>query len=380
MVQNYYMQFSQCVGQEVISNRMIQSVKSGRIHHAHLLLGQPGGSGLAMAFAFAQYVNCTNKSDFDSCGTCNSCKKMMKHIHPDVVYSFPSVKEKGAKSPPISKDYLTQFRSFITDQPFAEEKDWLASIDSGNRQGNITALECLEIIKSVKLKRVEGAYRFIIIWKAEQLAKEGNRLLKIIEEPPENTIFILVAEEEERILNTILSRCQITRLAPISQEKAKEYLLKNGFSEEVSNRAALLADGNLGRAVEIAQENISEEHLLSEWLACIIKDKSNIQTFTEKMSQLSKEVIKNIFLHGTQLCRESLILQETDLVSRLPESEEKIARWLGKRLTVFDIHQLSEVFEKAHYAMQRNANVKLLLMSLSLSIDEIIMQREFSKN
>lgn len=374
------MQFSECIGQKAISKRFIQFVNTNRIHHAHLLVGQAGGSGLAFALAFAQYLNCTNKQDNDSCGQCNSCLKNSKFIHPDVSYTFPTVKEKNAKRPPISKDYLVEFRSFIAETPFGEEKDWLASIDSGNRQGNITALECLEIIKSIKLKRVEGEYRIIIIWKAEQLAKEGNRLLKIIEEPPKNTIFILVAEEEEKILNTILSRCQITRLSPIGQQSSVDYLTKKGISIEKATQASLLADGNLNKAFEIAQEKSGNETILPQWFSCIIKDKANIQSFTDQMSQLSKEGIKNILLHGSQMCREALILQETDLESKLPKSQEKIARWLGSRLDVHSIHQLSEVFEKAHYGIERNANVKLLLMSSSLKIDEIVMQGEYSKN
>ena len=371
------MQFRDCIGQEPVQQRLINSVTNGRVHHAQLFFSSPGGGGLALALAFAQFVNCENKQPDDSCGECNSCKKMAKLVHPAITFTFPTVKKKNSTKVPVSVDYITEFRSFILANPFAEESAWLEHINSGNRQGNITAAECMEIVKSVKLKQVEGDYKINIIWKPERFGKEGNRLLKLIEEPPTNTLFLFVAENEEQILGTILSRCQITRLAPISPEDMQDYLIANGVSEEQSLQIGLLANGNIPYAKKLSKSSeLVNEGLLTDWFSCVLKRKADLQKFVDSVSAQSKESIKNLLLHGSQLCREALILQESQLKTRLPEQEEKIARWLGNRLDIDEIHQLRNEFETAFYSIERNANVKLLLLHISLRIDDIITQRE----
>lgn len=369
------MQFRNIIGQERIKKEVIQFIEKERIHPTQLFLSKTGTGVLPFALAYAQYLLCESPTGQDSCGECSQCRKMSQLIHPDVHFTIPTIPKKAGDKP-ISDEYASEFRTFVQQQPYGELKDWLNFIKAGNKQGNITARECAEIIKKAKYRTVEGKYKIYIIWMAEALAKEGNRLLKILEEPPKDTVFLLLAENEELILNTILSRCQITRLQSIQNNKLAEHLAKNAhIDNEQAKRIAIIANGNINLGLKLAENDENEESILAKWLQIIVKNPAGIMQFTEALSTESKENLKNLMHHGAQFCRETVILQDTDLGSSLPEQEKKIAQWLSKKLGLEQIAQLSNLFEKANYAIERNANLKLLLMNLSLEIGSIITQR-----
>ena len=204
-------------------------------------------------------------------------------------------------------------------------------------------------------------------------------MLKLIEEPPKNSIFILVAEAEDLVLNTIRSRCQLTRLRPVNQGELFEFLIQNSVSisnKEVLQQAAFIANGNIHKAIELAGQTKTAEQFIADWFVYILKNKVELVSFIDQLNQLGKERVKNILNHGTQMCRESLILRESKLPTTLIDREKKLATWLGAKLDVNKIHQLMVVFEKAQYAINRNGNMKLLLLNCSIKIDEIIQQRE----
>jgi len=222
------MQLATVIGQEKVKQSLTQLVDAARIPHAMLFLGPAGSGKLAMAIALAQYILCEQKAGGESCGVCRQCLKASKLVHPDLHFSYPFI---GSKL--TSLEYITQWRSAILDNPYLEVNQWLQLIGAENKQGNINKDECLRIIKQLSLKSFESDYKILILWLPEYLQKEGNRLLKLIEEPPEKTIFILVAEAQERILNTILSRCQIVKFNALSDELIINGLVgKKTISEE----------------------------------------------------------------------------------------------------------------------------------------------------
>ncbi len=203
------MQFKQIVGQDAIKQRLINSVKENRVSHAQLFLG-PGGSGsLPLAVAYAQYLSCENKQDDDSCGECSSCRKYQKLMHPDLHFSYPFF---AKHKDDTALTFIEQWREAFTANPYLSLDTWRSYLDAENKQANINIAECHQIIKKLSFKPFESVYKILILWLPEYLDKEGNALLKIIEEPQPNTLFLLVAQNQDQILNTILSRMQLIKI------------------------------------------------------------------------------------------------------------------------------------------------------------------------
>src|SRR3984885_2909521 len=232
------MQFSQVIGQQQVRDNLTEMVRQNRLSHALLFLGHEGSGALPLALAFAQYVVCERRdsSSADACGVCATCVKAGRLMHPDIHFSYPVIPKKAGDKP-VSSDYSSEWREFIQQYPYGNAYDWLQFIGAENKQGNITAQECNDINRKLSLKSFESGYKILILWMPEYLGNEGNKLLKLIEEPPANTLFILVAENEGQILQTILSRTQLVKIPAlddsdveagleatqdISKEKAKQ--------------------------------------------------------------------------------------------------------------------------------------------------------------
>src|SRR5215467_2793324 len=246
------MQFKDIIGQAEVKQKLVEMIQHNRLSHALLFLGKEGNGSLQLAIALAQYLTCekanpkrqisnssislfsedTSKSDpdsyprseIDSCGQCSSCKKASQLVHPDIHFSYPVVTKKSG-SPPISTDYISEWREFVKNYPYGNVYDWLQFIGAENKQGNITAQECNDIIRKLNLKSFESEYKILILWMPEYLGIEGNKLLKLIEEPPPNTLFVLVAENESLILPTIVSRCQLIKIPALGTIEVQEALI-----------------------------------------------------------------------------------------------------------------------------------------------------------
>ncbi|MEY3947098.1 MAG: hypothetical protein RJB03_1804, partial [Bacteroidota bacterium] len=205
------MRFQDIPGQPIVKKSLVNLVASNRLSHALLFLGKEGSGSLQLAMALAQYVVCEQPSTADSCGECPSCTRAAAWAHPDIHFSFPTItREPGDK--PVANDFIVEWRSFLSQTPFGNAYDWLQSIGAENKQGNITSHECEDIIRKLNLKSFENGYKILIQWMPEYLKDTGNKLLKLIEEPPPNTLFLFVAEDESRILPTILSRTQLIKI------------------------------------------------------------------------------------------------------------------------------------------------------------------------
>ncbi len=369
------MLFKEVIGQTSVKQHLLDIVQQGKIPHAQLFLAKPGSGGLAVALAFAQYVVCENRQEEDSCGVCPACIKAHKMIHPDIHYTYPVIAKKPSPHPSLSTDYIQEWRTAITQNPYINELEWLQSIGAENKQGNITADEARNILNGLKLTTFESPYKIQIIWMAEALAKVGNILLKLIEEPPANTLLILIAENQEEILPTILSRCQLIKINKLDDESVAKALLKKGVPQGDIQPIAYLADGNFNEALRLkdseTQENI---RVLTQWLEYAINMKAGqLLRWTEETGKIGRENLKSFLEYTTHIFRESLMLLYVKNYSpRLAQEEIKLAMRINKFMTYEKLSLLLELISKKHYEIERNVSPKMVLMDMSLQMHKVI--------
>jgi DNA polymerase III subunit delta' len=378
-------QFKNVIGQSAVKNKLTGMVQSGRVPHAMMLLGPEGNGGLALALALAQYIQCENRTDSDSCGACPSCMKNQKFVHPDVHFTFPVVSRKSGEAP-VSNDYITEWRSALAANVYMNANDWLQSIGAENRQGNITVRECHDIIHSMSLKTYESAFKVQVIWLAEYLREAGNTLLKVIEEPPADTIFILVVENIELVLNTVISRTQLIKINAIESDDIKAALLQRfEMDEGAARRIARISDGNFNAALLVADgaEN-GNDKLLRNWLLCCfnLKQKpsaTNTQNLVDWVDDFSKAGRENqkIFLkYALFFLRECAMVGLTGQSEKLEGEELKFAQGLSARLLPTQFEAISKILNRLYFAVERNANPKVIFMSNSFRIASVFINEE----
>jgi DNA polymerase-3 subunit delta' len=376
------MRFESVVGQDKIKNHLAETLRAGRTAHAQIFLGPEGSGQLAMALAYAQYLLCEDPGENDSCGVCNACKKTQKHIHPDLHFSYPTI---GTGK--ISTDFIREWREVLSETgPYLSLIQWLQKLEAENQQGNITKNECVDIIRKFSFTKVEGRFKILVMWLPEFLDKEGNRLLKMIEEPEPDTVFILAAERQEKILNTILSRCQLVKLSHLKDSELEDALVQNNQVEpELARQIAFLSEGNYSKAMQLAKEGFMENNLgelFSDWLRVCYQGRENMVHWVEYFNSgkhPTEEQRKNIstgrkeqilFLqYGLFFIRELLHLKiNPDFPSRLSDAEKKTAAGILKLLSLEKLEQITQLFNDSIYFVERNANGKILFMDLSLKI------------
>lgn len=371
------MQFKDVIGQDSVKRKLIGMAVSGRVPHAMMFMGPEGNGNLPLALAFAQYIQCENKLEADSCGECASCTKNQKYIHPDVHFTFPVITKKSGEAP-ISQDYITEWRSALNSNSYMNVNDWLQSIEAENKQGNITVRECHEIIKGVSMKTYESTYKIQIIWLAEFLKEAGNTLLKIIEEPPVNTIFILIVENVEMVLNTIISRTQLIKTNAIEDaDIANALLTRFEMDEGSAKRIARISDGNYNVALNFTtgDENANDK-LLHRWLLCCfnLKQKNNstnvsqLLEWIEDFAKIGRENQKIFLKYALFFLRECALISNLGDSAKLEGEELKFAVGLSAKLNVDQLESISGIINQLHYYVERNGNPKILLMSNSFKI------------
>lgn len=364
------MHFHQVIGQQRVKKSLTQLVDAQRIPHAMLFLGPSGCGKLALAIALAQYILCENKQEGESCGTCRNCSKVDKLVHPDLHFTYPII---GTKV--TSPAFLTQWRTALLENAYLDINHWLQFIGAENKQGNINKDECLRIIKQMSLKSFESNYKILIIWLPEYLQKEGNRLLKLIEEPPVNTIFILVAQEQERILNTILSRCQIVKFNALSDEEITGGLIeKTGIAQKQAEAAAHLANGDLNEALSLSNNTENDNAVLFlDWMRkCYKGNGAELVPWAEKFAALGRERQKHFFQYGLHFMREFMLYKLTGSEQvRLRKPELDTVRNLSKVVAFEKIEPITQLFNDSFYFIERNANAKILGLDASIQMNQI---------
>jgi DNA polymerase III subunit delta' len=391
------MQFKNIIGQPEVKEQLANMVQQNRLSHALLFLGKEGNGSLSLAMAFAQYIVCekvhgkkagdANSSLFeevattddrrpttDSCGVCSACIKANKLIHPDIHFSYPVITKKSGEKP-ISNDFITQWREFVSEQTYGNVFDWLQFIGAENKQGNISAAECNEINRQLNLKSFESEYKILIMWMPEFLGKEGNKLLKLIEEPPANTLFILVAENEGQILQTILSRTQLVKIPALSDVDIETGLEAQDIPKEKAKQIAAISEGNYREALQLLQ-NADEDWniLLREWLNTILKTGPAAQVkWIEEISKQGREKQKQFLRYFNHLLEHAIRLRTID--DRRPTTDDRetdFALRLNKICTLEQQDAIITELDKAAYHIERNANAKILFHALSIRLYHII--------
>jgi DNA polymerase-3 subunit delta' len=375
------MRFKEIIGQETIKQQLIQTVAENRVSHAQLFLSCPGSGALPLAIAYAQYLNCLQKTDDDSCGQCSSCRKYERYIHPDLHFSYPFFASKDVK---IATDVLDQWRKMLLNDAYFDMDIWRSKLQAENKQANINIAECHDIIKKLSYKAFEGETKVLIMWLPEYLEKEGNALLKIIEEPPQNTLFILVANNQDQILSTLLSRTQIVKIPKLPDAIIESYLMDNhGLSEQQAIEYSFLADGNLIEA-KMLVENAQNDHAdkFAEWLRLGYGNKVlELSAFVDQAASWGRENQKNFLKYGISFLRECcLLLSGAEELVKLPLRTLETARKLSAHVLNLNMAEaIITELEQAHYHIERNANPKILFLDVSLQLVKIIKFKTLPK-
>jgi DNA polymerase-3 subunit delta' len=372
------MQFRDVIGQQDVKKHVAEMVSLNRLSHALLFTGREGSGALPLALAFAQYIICESPLGEDSCGVCHACKKSADLVHPDIHFSYPVIPKKPGDKP-ISTDYIGEWREFVNQFPYGNVYDWLQFIGAENKQGNITSQECNQIIHKLSLKSFESDFKILVMWMPEYLEKEGNKLLKLIEEPPANTIFILVAENESMVLPTIISRTQYVRVPPISVEAIEEQLIhKSKVTKEQARQIASVSGGNFRESLQILQHAGEDwQSLLRDWLNAIMKSGPVAQVkWIEEMSKQGREKQKQFLRYFNHLLSQAIKMQVMDGDKLpFPENERDFALRLNKMAGIEQQQAMIEELDKASYYIERNANAKMLFHALTIRLYHIIADK-----
>lgn len=367
------MQFKEIVGQEAIKQRLINSVNENRVSHAQLFLGPAGSGSLALAVAYAQYLACEDKSPDDSCGLCPACRKYQKLVHPDLHFSYPFF-AKHKEDTAIT--FIEQWRGAFLENPYLSLDNWRNYLEAENKQANINIAECHQIIKKLSFKPFESAYKILILWLPEFLDKQGNALLKIIEEPQPNTLFILVAENQDQILNTILSRTQLIKIPALGYNDIKNHLITvHQQTESAAAEIAYLSNGSLSEALALLQhENKGYHALFVQWLRLCFGNKgAEVIPFADQLAKMGRENQKNFLRYGVNFIRECcLLLSGAGSLVHLPAQELETAQKMTNVMGLDAASAIITELEKAHYHIERNANPKILFLDVSLQIIKVL--------
>lgn len=377
------MLLKQIAGQQAAKEGLLGLQRNNHLPHAMLFIGAEGTGGLPLALAFAQFVFCNNKQENDACGVCNNCQKVSRLEHADLHLSFPAISPKpGVKA--LSRHYIKDFREFVAQSPYGTTYDWLQFIDAENKQGNIPAEECREIIDNLNLKSYEGGKKIQIIWRPEYLGKEGNILLKLIEEPPADTFLILVAEEAEGILPTILSRTQIIRLAPVPADAIAQNIMDRSLADaKKAAQIAHIANGNFTEALRLARHTGNDLFpQLKRWFNALFTNNGiDISKFSDELSKQGREQQKNFLQYTIQLLEQAIRVRYLPAVPpTLPEEEAQfVQRFATQKIGFEQIEKMIEKISKTIYYIERNAHSKTTIHALSLQIVYIVQGKEIAE-
>jgi DNA polymerase III subunit delta' len=410
------MQFNNIIGQQATKFQLVNMAQQNRLSHALLFLSKEGSGALQLAIAFAQFIVCEKNSPFaqpikahtvdlfatstslfgndeptpiieeiidatlknDSCGTCAACLKAQQLIHPDIHFTYPVLPSKAGDKP-ISTNYIKEWREFISINPYGNVFDWLQFIGAENKQGNITAEECNDINRKISLKSFESTFKILIIWMPEYLTKNGNKLLKLIEEPPPNTLFLFVAENEALILPTILSRTQLISIHALSNaEIATALQQKNEISADKALQIAAVSQGNYREAQHVLQHDEDDWlQILREWLNMIVKRNVASQLkWIEDMSKQGREKQKQFLKYFTHLLEQAVKLGATanneQQIFTMAQADADFAQKLNKMCSIYQQEAIMHELDKASYYIERNANGKILFHALTIKLYHII--------
>lgn len=395
--------FNEVIGQSEVKKHLAEMIGQNRLSHALLFLGKEGSGALPLAVSFSQYIVCEKVSgrfmasdqgplfgdetvgpaepQWDACGVCKACVKAAKFMHPDIHFSYPVIPKKSGDKP-ISADYIEEWRDFLKQYPYGNVYDWLQFIGAENKQGNITANECSDIIRKLNLKSFESEYKILVLWMPEYLGNEGNKLLKLIEEPPANTLFILIAENESLVLPTIISRTQLVKVPALETKDVYDSLISRArTTPEQAGQIAPIADGNYREALQIMQHAGEDwNSLVRDWLNAILKTGPIAQVkWVDEVSKLGRERQKQFLRYFNHLLGQAIRLrvagESASANVLMADNERDFALRLNKIAGISEHQAIIEELDRASYYIERNANAKMLFHALTIKLYHIIADK-----
>lgn len=382
------MLFSEVLGQEHLKSHLTQSVDHKRIAHAQLFVGPEGCGTLPMAIAYAQYILCNNQNS-ENMGGNEACNFKFKNFsHPDLHFAFPVATTEKVKNHPVSNHFLSEWRQLLAEQPYGNLFDWYQMLGIDNKQGQIGVDEAQDIVKSLSLKSYEGGYKVMLIWMAEKMnASAANKLLKLIEEPPSKTVFILIAEDEEQIINTIRSRCQVLHFPPLAEVVIKDALVKNyQLEESIAIKIAHQSNGNYNKACDLVyqdSEDLQFEEWFVFWIRSAFKAKGNktaihdLIGWSEEISKTGRETQKQFLLFCIDFFRQAMLLNYN--ASQLIYLETKTKNFKLENFAPFvnesNVLEINDELQNAIYHIERNGNSKIILTDLSIKLTRLLHKK-----
>ncbi len=377
------MQFKDVIGQSAIKQRLINSVRENHVSHAQLFLGPTGSGKLPLALAYAQYILCPNRTETDSCGICPTCQKMQKLAHPDLHFVVPTATTKKVKSNPESDLFMEEWREYvIQNQGYVDTSSWYTFLDVENKQGYMSVRDAASLLRKLSMKSYEGEYKIAIIWMAEKMRVDtANKLLKLLEEPPEKTVFLLIAEDAEELLATIKSRTvlvKIPAIVPMAIETALQIRL--GCTAQQAHNAAMISEGNWLNACHSVQESEDRKYFFTtfqQWMRlCFRAAYSEIIDFSANIKTLGREKQKELLDYGLRIIRNALLFNNNLAeIVMLPDDEKKFNANFAPFVNAANLAQIADLFEEAIRQIERNGNAQIIFTDVSFKMVGLLKKK-----
>ena len=377
------MQFKDIIGQEAVKQKLRLSVQENRVPHAQLFLGPEGNGKLPLALAYAQYILCPHRTATDSCGVCPSCQKISKLTHPDLHFVVPTTTTKSVKSNPESDLFMNEWREYVLQQEgYVDTSSWYEFLEVENKQGYISVRDAASLLRKLSFKAYEGEYKIAIIWMAEKLRDDtANKLLKLLEEPPEKTLFILIAEDQEELLATIRSRTSLVKVPRIEQNDLQTALVHRlGCLDQEAKDAALVAEGNWIKACQNVKDAEDQKYYFrtfQQWMRLCFKAAiSELIDFSNNIKSIGRERQKQLLEYGLGIVRNSILFNNSlaELVM-LPEEEKKFNAGFAPFVNKANLIQIADLLEEASRQIERNGYAPLIFLDCSFKMAKLLRMK-----
>ena len=377
------MQFKQVIGQSAIKQRLIASVRDNHVSHAQLFLGPAGSGKLPLALAYAQYILCPNRTETDSCGVCPTCQKMQKLVHPDLHFVVPTAATKKIKSNPESDLFMEEWREYVVqNQGYVDTSSWYSFLDVENKQGYMSVRDAASLLRKLNMKSYEGEYKIAIIWMAEKMRVDtANKLLKLLEEPPEKTVFLLIAEDGEELLATIKSRTALVKIPAIDINEVENALVERlDCDARQAHDAAVISEGNWLNACHFVQESEDRKFFFTtfqQWMRlCFRAAYSELIDFSANIKTLGREKQKELLDYGLRIVRNALLFNNNLAeIVMLPEDEKVFNSKFAPFINPLNLAEIAELFDEAIRHIERNGNAQLIFTDMSFKMVGLLKKK-----
>ena len=378
------MQFKDVIGQSAVKQRLIASVSKNHVPHAQLFLGPAGSGKLPLALAYAQYILCPNRTATDSCGVCPTCQKIQKLVHPDLHFVIPTNTTKSVKSNPESDLFMEEWREFVQQKNgYFSANDWYAFLDIENKQGYMSVRDAASLLRKLNMKAYEGDHKIAIIWMAEKMRIDtANKLLKLLEEPPEKTVFLLIAEDPEELLATIKSRTALVKIPALDAGDVEQALVSRlNCTPQQAHDAAMIAEGNWLNACHFVR--VSEDRkffftTFQQWMRlCFRLAYIELIDFSANVKSLGREKQKELLDYGLRIIRNALLFNNNLAeIVMLPDDEKKFNANFSPFVNPANLAQIADLFEEAIRHIERNGNAQIIFTDVGFKMVALLKKRQ----